>query len=97
VQRSLARGAHEAVQLILGPHRLHRRQVGHLMLPRLVILAVQRVLATYAVRGFDREHRLHVLPRHQRPALALVTRLPPGLVSTGSAPPLRSARRGEIT
>ena len=51
-------------------------------------LTVQRMPATRAVRRLDRQHRLYVLQRNQRPCLALVTWVPPGLAATGRASPL---------
>jgi hypothetical protein len=92
-----ARRAHETVQLILRHDGLHRRQFGHLMPLGLAILAVQGLVAAGTVRGLYWPHHLHVLQRHQRPGLALVPWLPPGLAATGRTTLPWSARRGRIT
>ena len=90
-------GAHKAVQLILGDYRLHRGQFGHLMPLRLAILAGQGVPTARAVCGLNREHRLHVFQRHQRPGLAVVPWLPPRLAATGRAALPWSTRHRGIT
>ena len=95
--RHPARRAEQPMQLILRHHRLDRGQLGHLMPVWLGILALQGIRTARALPGLDRDHRIHVLDGHQRPALALMARLSPTLPSTGYTAGAWSQGLGGIT
>jgi hypothetical protein len=66
------------MQLVLGHFGPDRRQFQDLMPQWVLILAVEGVAATAALRGPNRNS---VIGRQERPLLALVSRLPAGLAT----------------
>ncbi len=71
------------MQPIPGNDGLDRRQLGHLMTPRLGIVAQLCSAATVARFGFDVERCGHLLRRHQIAPVRLVTLLPTTLLPGG--------------
>jgi hypothetical protein len=61
------------------------RALRHLMSLGLGILALQRVLATPAPLGLDRDHDIDLCHRHQRPRLPVMAGLPARPTSSGLA------------
>ena len=92
------------MQLILGDHGLHGRDLGHLMPLGLRIRPLQWLLAASTALGLDGEDHVHLFAGHQAPRVSLVPGLPPRPTPAGLAPwPLgqrlwrvarRRARRG---
>jgi hypothetical protein len=86
--------------LVLSDHGTNRGDLKHVMPLRLWVVAVQRLLATDAERGFQHDDLVDLCHWYQRPRLAAVPGLstrptPTGL--TAAALPLtcgRIARRG---
>ena len=70
------------MQLILGDDRLHRWDLGHLLPLGLRILPLQGVLAVATALRLDGDHHVHLLHRHQRPGVPLMTRLSTRSTST---------------
>jgi hypothetical protein len=79
------------MQLVLGDHRLYRRDLEHLMALRLGVVAVQGLLALGTARGAQRDDFVDVFYREQLPRLPAMSGLSPRTTSarlTATARPL---------
>ena len=76
----------QGVQLILDDLGSHRRDHDLLVTPRMGVLAREPLPASMAGAGLDRDPLIHAPGRHQRPAMAFVSRLPARRASRGSTP-----------
>lgn len=85
----------QGVQLILDDLGLHGGDDDFLVTMRMGIVSPQRVPASVALAGLDRDQPVHLLDRHPRAAVPLMTRMPSRRPSRGSALSRRvPARRG---
>jgi hypothetical protein len=74
------------VQLILGHHRLHGRDLGHLLPLGPRIVPLQGMLAAPTALGLDEDDDVDLLDRHKAPRMALVSGLPARPTPGGLAP-----------
>jgi hypothetical protein len=85
------------MHVVLRHYRAYEGYLEHLMPLRLRVITVQRLLATGARRGLERDDLVDLCHRHQRPGLATVPGLPTRPTPTGETATALTLAGGRIT